>query len=151
MVNSGFIDLKRHSDSYGNLVAIEESRDIPFDIKRVYYIYKVDEGVRRGFHSHRNLHQVLICVHGSVKILVKNPEEEEIVTLNDPSKGLYIGPMLWREMYDFEDGAVLLVLASEYYDISDYIREYADYEKEAKEYVFDNSENLLLNGGKEVK
>ena len=127
-------------DKYGKLVAIEGDDTIPFDIKRVYYIYEVEDEVRRGFHSHRNLEQVLICVHGSVKILLKTPEEEEVVTLDDPSKGLYIGPDIWREMYDFKDGAVLLVLASDHYKVEDYIRDYSEYEKEY------NEKNLVKKG-----
>lgn len=118
-----------NNDKYGKLIPLEENADIPFDIKRVYYIYEVEEKVRRGFHSHKDLHQVLICVHGNVKILLKTPEEEEIVVLDDPKKGLYIGPNVWREMYDFEDEAVLLVLASEHYDEKDYIRDYNKYEE----------------------
>ena len=108
-----------YNDKYGKLIPLESNDNIPFDIKRVYYIYDVEEKVRRGFHSHKNLHQVLICVHGTVKILVKTPKKEKIIVLDDPTKGLYIGPNIWREMYDFEDGAVLLVLASEHYDESD--------------------------------
>lgn len=120
---------KPHSNEYGKLIAIEGNEDIPFEIKRVYYIYDVDGDVRRGFHSHKNLKQVLICVHGSVKILLKTPKEEKTIVLDDPAKGLYIGSNVWREMYDFEDGAVLLVLASEHYDENDYIRDYNVFEK----------------------
>ena len=119
---------KFHSDKYGKLIALEENEEIPFSIKRVYYIYEVDDGVRRGFHSHKKLEQVLICVHGSVKILLKTPYEEEIIILDNPNKGLYIGPDIWREMYDFDDEAVLLVLASDLYDKKDYIRDYDEYE-----------------------
>ncbi len=118
-----------HTDKWGNLVALEGNDLIPFHIRRVYYIYGVQKGVRRGFHSHKKLEQVLICVHGSVKILVKTPDEEEIVTLNKPNEGLYIGPNIWREMYDFSEDAVLLVLASAHYKESDYIRKYDDYLK----------------------
>ena len=124
-----------HKDKWGKLVALEGNGDIPFNIKRVYYIYGVEEGVRRGFHSHRKLQQILICVHGSVKILLKTPDKEEVVTLNKANEGLYIGPNTWREMYDFSDDAVLLVLASEHYKESDYIREYSDYEKYYNKYV----------------
>ena len=124
-----------HKDKWGKLVALEGNGDIPFTIKRVYYIYGVEEGVRRGFHSHRKLQQILICVHGSVKILLKTPDKEEVVTLNKANEGLYIGPNTWREMYDFSDDAVLLVLASEHYKESDYIREYSDYEKYYNRYV----------------
>jgi len=122
-------EFKYHSDNYGKLIALEENKEIPFTIKRVYYIYDVEDDVRRGFHSHKNLEQILICVHGNVKILLKTPTEEKVILLDDPSKGLYIGPDIWREMYDFNDGAVLMVLASEYYDESDYIRNYDEYEK----------------------
>lgn len=117
-------------DKYGKLVPIESNDTVPFDIKRIYYIYDVEDGRRRGFHSHKNLEQVLICVHGSVKILLKTPESEKTVVLDDPSKGLYIEPGIWREMYDFKDGAVLLVLASDHYKAEDYIRDYSQYEKE---------------------
>ena len=126
---------KVHRDKWGKLVALEGNGDIPFNIKRVYYIYDVEAGVRRGFHSHKKLEQILICVHGSVKILLKTPEKEEIVTLNEGNEGLYIGPNVWREMYDFEDGAVLLVLASQHYNESDYIRDYDDYVKYYNRYV----------------
>lgn len=119
---------------YGSLTAIEAGMDIPFDVKRVYYIYKVPDRVRRGFHSHVDLHQMLICVHGSVKILTKTPYEEQITELSSENEGLYIGPMIWREMYDFSDDAVLLVLASEHYTVEDYIRDYAKYEEMALDY-----------------
>lgn len=132
--NTGMFTFKKFLDKWGDLVPIEEEQDVPFSIKRIYYISNVKEGVRRGFHSHRDLHQALICVHGSVKILVKTPYEEDNIVLNDHTKGLYIGPMVWREMYDFSQDAVLLVLASEHYTVSDYIRDYAEYEAEAKEY-----------------
>ena len=120
---------KVYTDKYGKLVALEGNDVIPFNIRRVYYIYEVEENVRRGFHSHKELEQVLICVHGSVKILLKTPNDEKIVTLNNPSEGLYIGPDIWREMYDFEDNAVLLVLASDHYKQNDYIRNYDEYAK----------------------
>ena len=134
ITNTGMFTFKKFLDKWGELVPIEEEMDVPFPIKRIYYISNVQQGVRRGFHSHRDLHQALICVHGSVKILVKTPDEEENILLDDQTKGLYIGPMVWREMYDFSPDAVLLVLASEHYTVSDYIRDYAEYEAEAKEY-----------------
>lgn len=129
MKNVKNCDFMISADSmYGSLTAIEGGIDVPFDVKRVYYIYDVPKGVRRGFHSHVDLHQILICVHGSVKILTKTPFEEEITELSSENQGLYIGPMVWREMYDFSGGAVLLVLASEHYTEDDYIRDYAEYE-----------------------
>lgn len=136
MHNIELINLRIITDSStGRLTPIEGTRDIPFGIKRVYYLTHVGIGDRRGFHSHRKLKQVLICLNGSVKILVKTPLYEDVIELNDPGVGLFIGPMIWREMYDFSTGAVLLILASDYYDESEYIREYLRYEKEYFEYV----------------
>lgn len=132
MYNCGLIKLKCFKDKYGDLVPIEQCKDIPFEIKRIYYIGNVAKDATRGFHSHKVLHQLLICVSGSVKIRVKNPNGEEIYDLNDKSVGLYIGPLIWREMFEFSEEAVLLVLASEYYDESDYIRNYDHYLEEAK-------------------
>ena len=113
-----------HGDDRGQLVAVETLKDIPFEVKRVYYIYDTQPGVRRGFHAHRELEQVLICVHGSCKIHLDNGTDTAEVLLDKPSEGLYISNDMWREMYDFSDGAVLLVLASRHYDESDYIRNY---------------------------
>jgi len=133
--NTAMVNLKVFYDKWGHLIPLEENATVPFAIKRVYYIYNVEQGVRRGFHSHKNLQQALICVHGEVKILAKTPEEEMTVCLNDPSQALLIGPMVWREMYDFSDDAVLLVLASEHYDESDYIRSYTDYMEVYADYM----------------
>ena len=116
-----------HGDDRGQLVALEEFKDIPFEIKRVYYIYDTADGVRRGFHAHKELEQILICVHGSCKILLDNGSEKEIVLLDKPHEGLYISNDMWREMYDFSEGAVLLVLASRVYDEADYIRNYDEF------------------------
>lgn len=134
MYNTGKFKFKNIKGNYGELVPIESNKEIPFEIKRVYYIFNVEDNVRRGFHSHYNLHQALICVKGSVKIELKNPNESEIVTLDNPSEALYIGPMIWREMYDFTDDAVLLVLASDHYSEEDYIRNYDFYLEEAMKY-----------------
>ena len=132
--NCRMIDFKRMSSALGSLTAIEGNSDAPFEIRRVYYITEVPENEVRGFHSHRQLEQVLLCLNGSVKIRVKTPYEEEIIPLNEDSRGLYIGHMVWREMFDFTPGAVLMVLASEHYTESDYIRNYEDYLKEAVVY-----------------
>lgn len=116
-----------HGDERGQLVALEEGKDIPFEIKRVYYIYDTLTQVHRGFHAHKNLEQILICVHGSCKILLDNGREKEIVLLDKPYEGLYIANNMWREMYDFSSDAVLLVLASTLYDEADYIRDYKEF------------------------
>ena len=113
-----------HGDDRGQLIAIEQLKDLPFEIRRVYYIYDTLEGVRRGFHAHLNLEQILVCVKGSCKIHLDDGSDTAEVLLDSPSKGLYIANNMWREMYDFSPDAVLLVLASEYYDEADYIRDY---------------------------
>lgn len=122
-----------HGDDRGQLVAIEENKDLPFDVKRVYYIYDTLPGVRRGFHAHRNLQQILLCVNGTCKIHLDNGHDTAEVVLDKPNEGLYIANDMWREMYDFTPGTVLLVLASEYYDEADYIRNYDDFIKMVKE------------------
>lgn len=120
---------KQHGDRRGQLVAIEENKNIPFDIKRVYYIYNTKTGVVRGRHAHKKLKQILICVHGSCKVILDNGEEKKEILLRKPYEGLYIGNNIWREMCDFSSDAILMVLASELYDESDYIRNYSDFIK----------------------
>lgn len=115
---------QQHGDDRGMLVALEEFNDIPFKVKRVYYMYDTKEGVRRGCHAHKNLQQILICIHGSCKILLDNGCEKKIISLEKPYEGLYVSNNMWREMYDFSSDAVLMVLASETYKEEDYIRDY---------------------------
>ncbi len=116
-----------HGDDRGQLVALEEFKDIPFEMKRVYYMYGVPEGVTRGYHAHKSLKQILICIHGSCKIRLDNGSEKSVIPLDKPYEGLYIANNMWREMFDFSPDAVLMVLASELYDESDYIRNYDDF------------------------
>ena len=120
---------QQHGDERGMLVALEEYKDIPFEIKRVYYMYDTKEGVRRGFHAHKNLEQILVCVSGSCKVLLDNGSERKVISLETPYEGLYISNSMWREMYDFSEDAVLLVLASDYYKEEDYIRDYDEFKK----------------------
>lgn len=120
---------QQHGDNRGQLVALEEFKDIPFEIKRVYYMYDTGDSVRRGYHAHKSLEQILICIHGSCKILLDNGEEKKVVSLEKPYEGLYVANDMWREMYDFSPDAVLMVLASEYYDETDYIRDYDEFLK----------------------
>lgn len=115
---------QQHGDERGQLVALEEYKDIPFEIKRVYYMYGTKQEVIRGYHAHKNLEQILICIHGSCKVLLDNGEEKKKVFLERPYEGLYVSNDMWREMYDFSPDAVLLVLASDYYKEEDYIRDY---------------------------
>lgn len=120
-------NFKRVEDAKGNLVAIEGLKDIPFEIKRVYYIYGVAQGARRGFHAHRELQQLLICIHGSCKVLLDDGTDKTVVPLMESWQGLFVGKMIWREMFDFSHDAVLLVLASEHYNEEDYIRTYDEF------------------------
>ncbi len=130
----------RNAAYYGHLTPLTAGKEIPFDIKRVYYIYGVDASAKRGFHSHRELEQVLICLGGSVRVHVKTPFEEEIVTLSKGDEGLYIGAYVWREMFDFSEHATLLVLASQDYDEQDYYRSYEAYLPDAIAYFSQKTE-----------
>lgn len=120
---------QQHGDDRGQLVALEALKDIPFEIKRVYYMYDTKEGVHRGFHSHRSLEQILICIHGSCKVLLDSGYEKKIISLEKPYEGLYVPKNMWREMYDFSSEAVLMVLASEFFSEQDYIRDYNEFLK----------------------
>ncbi|MEG2600857.1 MAG: FdtA/QdtA family cupin domain-containing protein [Bacilli bacterium] len=131
--NCKLIEFKKMGDVRGELVAIEYPKNLDFEIKRIYYIFDVNKGIERGFHSHENLEQVLIALNGSIKIRTSNPFEEKIVELKDPNIGLYIGPMVWREMFDFSEGAVLLVIASHEYDEKDYIKDKIKYIEKYKQ------------------
>lgn len=116
-------------DDRGSLVALEAERNVPFEIKRVYYIFGTQQGVARGFHAHRNLKQVAVCVTGKCRMVLDDGKTREEVWLDSPTQGLVINDLVWREMYDFTDDCVLLVLASEYYDETDYIRDYDEFAK----------------------
>ena len=120
-----FADL---GDERGNLVVIEgEGMDIPFDIKRVFYIYGSDSEVVRGQHANKETEFLLVNVAGTSKVRVDNGRESAIIELNKPKMGLYIPSMLWKDMYDFSEDSILLVLASRHYDAGEYIRKYEDY------------------------
>ena len=118
------INFQPLGDERGSLVALEGNKSVPFDIKRVYYIFGTKEGVSRGFHAHLNLKQVAVCVTGSCRFVLDNGKQREEVVLDKSTTGLLINDLTWREMYDFSPDCVLMVLASEYYDELDYIRDY---------------------------
>lgn len=126
------IDLPSLGDDRGSLVAIEANKHIPFEVKRVYYIFGTQSGVSRGFHAHKNLQQLAVCVAGKCRMLLDDGVNKESVWLDSPTKGLLIGNNVWREMHEFSDDCVLLVLASEHYDESDYIRDYSDFIRDKK-------------------
>lgn len=132
MYNCSLIKFKDIANKYGHLTPIEGLYDVPYEIKRIFYIYGVPQGNVRGHHAHRKIYQTLICVHGSLKVRVKTPDSEEIYTLDRPDIGLMIGPMIWGEQFDYSEDAVLLVLTSDYFDEADYIRNYDIYLEEAK-------------------
>lgn len=128
------IKFKDLGDERGNLVVIEgDGMDIPFDIKRVFYIYGSDSTVVRGQHANRYTEFLLVNVSGSSKVKVDNGFEQEIIELNQPGMGLYIPSMLWKDMYDFSSDSVLLVMASRHYDETEYIRDYDAYIAESRE------------------
>ena len=116
-------------DDRGSLVALEANKTVPFDVKGVYYIFGTKPGVARGFHAHKELKQVAVCVTGSCCMLLDNGRHKEKILLDSPTKGLVIEDLVWREMHDFTPDCVLLVLASEHYDEADYIRNYDDFLK----------------------
>ena len=123
-MNFKLIDFHIFGDERGSLVSLESNKNIPFDIKRVYYIFDTKNDVVRGKHAHKNLQQILIAVSGSCKVLVDNKKEKQIFDLDNPAKGLYIENNVWREMFEFSKDCVLLVLASEIYNKEDYIFNY---------------------------
>ena len=134
MVKKEIINFKEHTDGRGSLIALEYPKQIPIEIKRIYYIYNVKKDTPRGFHSHKDLNQILIAISGCVKVKISDSYDEEIITLDSNDKGLLIGPMIWREMFDFSEDAVLLVLADHEYDESDYIRDYDEFIQLGREY-----------------
>ena len=127
------IEFKEYGDEKGNLVVAEGSGfDVPFDIRRVFYIYGSDPDIKRGNHANRYTQFVLINVSGSSKVLVDDGFNKETIVLDKPRMGLYLGTMVWKEMYDFSPDSVLLVLASEHYIESEYIRDYDAFCAEVK-------------------
>lgn len=127
-----WIDFPSRGDDRGGLVALEIGRDknIPFEVRRVYYIYQTEQYVSRGFHAHRNLQQVAICVNGRCRIVLDDGKRREEAWLDSPLRGLLIGNMVWRELHDFSPDCVVLVLASEHYDEADYIRSYDEFREQ---------------------
>ena len=126
------IALTKIEDERGNLTFIEENNHIGFGIKRVYYLYDVPGGAARGGHAHRGLHQLLVALAGSFDVIIDDGKERQTVHLNRPYTGLYLAPMIWREIDNFSSGSVCLVLASDLYNESDYIRDYESFSEVAR-------------------
>ena len=121
------IELPKIVDSRGNLTFVEGGNHIPFDIKRVYYLYDVPGGATRAAHGHRALHQLMICMSGAFDVTLDDGRHKQRFHLNRSYYGLYIPPMIWRDLDNFSTGAVCMVLASEIYDEADYFRNYEDF------------------------
>lgn len=129
------LDLPRINDPRGNLTFIEANRHLPFDIRRVYYLYDVPGGAERGGHAHKALHQLIISMSGSFDIHLDDGHAKKIVHMNRSYYGLYVCPMIWREIDNFSSGAICLVLASNYYDELDYYREYNEFVNDARKAI----------------
>jgi dTDP-4-dehydrorhamnose 3,5-epimerase-like enzyme len=123
------ISLPKIKDERGNLSFIEQFHHVPFEISRIYYLYDVPGGAERGGHAHKELHQLIIPVAGSFQVRLDDGNRSETYFLNSPSKGLYVCPMIWRDILEFSSGSVCLVLASDIYKESDYYRDYNDFLK----------------------
>ncbi|MCU8055563.1 FdtA/QdtA family cupin domain-containing protein [Shewanella sp. SM34] len=126
-------------DDRGALVVLEGNHHIPFEIKRVYYIYGTVQGVVRGFHAHKALKQVAICLKGSCRFVMDDGKDKQEVILATPNKGLLIDAMQWHEMHDFSEDCLLMVLADQVYDESDYIREYSTFIETVNTHVYSSA------------
>lgn len=123
------IQLPKHMQESGSITVVENNRELPFAVKRVYYLYDVPGGEERGGHSHKQLYEFLVAAGGSFDVLLDDGERTRTVTLNRPYYGLLIVPGIWRVLNNFSSGSVCLVLTSDYYDESDYVREYNDFKQ----------------------
>lgn len=127
IASCSLIDLPKISDPRGNLTFVESSNHIPFDIQRVYYLYDVPGGAQRGGHAHKELSQVIIAIAGSFDVTIDDGVSRRCIHLNRSYSGLYLCPMIWRELDNFSSGSVCMVLASNFYDESDYYRDYSSF------------------------
>lgn len=125
--NCNIIELPKVHNRAGNLTALENQSIIPFDISRVYYLYDVPGGAERGGHAHKSLHQLIVAASGSFDVVLDDKVNRKIIHLDRPYKGLYIAPGIWRELINFSSGSISLVLASDKFDESDYIRDYNEF------------------------
>ncbi|WP_031407024.1 sugar 3,4-ketoisomerase [Geobacillus vulcani] len=130
-MNVKFLEFEVMGDHRGSLVAIESYKQVPFEIKRVYYIFGTKFNVKRGVHAHKNLQQILIAVSGSCTVVVDDGFKKQEFEMDSPRKGLFIDKLIWREIKNFSSDCVLLVLASDYYSELDYIRDYDEFKKYA--------------------
>ena len=127
-----WVNLPPLGDERGSLVALEAGKSVPFEIKRVYYLFATKDGVSRGFHAHKKLQQMAVCVTGKCRMVLDDGHTREEAWLDSPTKGLLVNDLVWHEMHDFSSDCVMLVLASEHYDESDYLRNYAEFLEEIR-------------------
>lgn len=128
------LNIQAKGDERGQLIALENNKNIPFEIKRVYYLTQTQEGVARGFHAHKELMQVAVCISGRCLMKLDDGIVQEEVWLDSPTKAILIRKMIWHEMHYFSSDCVLLVMADEFYDEQDYIRSYSEFKSLAKVY-----------------
>jgi dTDP-4-dehydrorhamnose 3,5-epimerase-like enzyme len=121
------ITLQYHGDARGSLVVMEENKNVPFPVKRIYYLFDTARGERRGFHAHKKLQQLAVVVKGTCWFHLDDGKEQQQVFMDNPAQALLLPPMLWHEMFDFSEDCVLMVLADDFYDESDYIRNYQEF------------------------
>lgn len=126
------LNFRNHGDKRGSLVAIESNKQIPFNIKRIYYIFGNKKKLPRGYHAHKKLKQIYIVLSGSCRIILDNGKKKKTVFLTSPLTGLFIDRMTWREIHNFSQNCILLVLASDFYKEKDYIKKYHDFKKLVK-------------------
>ena len=123
------LPLSKIHNRAGNITIVEGQTNIPFDVRRIYYLYDIPGGEDRGGHAHKELHQLIVAASGSFHVLLDDGQNKKIVTLNRPDYGLMVVPGIWRELFEFSSGAICLVLASQWYDQDDYIRDYEQFVK----------------------
>ena len=123
-MKDSLIKLKTIADPRGSLVVLEEGKDVPFPIRRSYFIYGTKKNEPRGFHAHKTLHQVFVCLQGSCEIRLDDGKDKSTLKMDTPSFAVYVGPMVWHEMHDFSPDCIFLSYASDFYKESDYIRDY---------------------------
>lgn len=122
-----FIDFKPLGDERGQLFSLETNQNVPFDIKRVYYMFGMQDDLPRGFHAHKELRQLAICIKGSCRMILDDGTRKEEAVLSKPNTGIMIDKLIWHEMHDFSNDCILMVIASDFYDESDYLRNYKDF------------------------
>lgn len=127
MILNNTIELQSYGDNRGCISIAEIGKEIPFDVKRIYYLTNLSDSKPRGFHAHRELRQLAICIEGSCRMLLDDGVDKSVVAMDSPTLGVLIEPMVWHEMHDFSDGCVFLVLASDIYNEQDYIRDYSEF------------------------